>query len=106
RHPYSSLSGRRNRDRGRPGPAWASPTAASGAVDVSGVTARAQNPGEVHPPGPRHRLGVDIGGTFTDLVLLDETSGRLLVGKVLTTPRDPAAGVLQGIRRLLARRTV
>jgi N-methylhydantoinase A len=45
---------------------------------------------------------VDIGGTFTDLVLLDETSGRLHIGKVPTTVPDPAAGVLDGIRRLLA----
>ena len=32
------------------------------------------------------RLGVDIGGTFTDLVVVDETTGAVRVGKVLTTP--------------------
>src|SRR5947209_4111997 len=39
------------------------------------------------------RAGVDIGGTFTDLLLVDGESGRFRVGKVLTTAREPAAGV-------------
>jgi N-methylhydantoinase A len=47
------------------------------------------------------RLGVDIGGTFTDLVVVDETTGAVRVGKVLTTPKDPAHGVEQGIQTLL-----
>ncbi len=47
------------------------------------------------------RLGVDIGGTFTDLVLVDESTGALRVGKVLTTPKDPAHAVEQGIQALL-----
>jgi N-methylhydantoinase A len=47
------------------------------------------------------RLGVDIGGTFTDLVLVDEATGAVHVGKVLTTPKDPAHGVEQGIQALL-----
>ena len=47
------------------------------------------------------RLGVDIGGTFTDLVVVDETTGAIRVGKVLTTPKDPAHGVEQGIQSLL-----
>jgi N-methylhydantoinase A len=45
-------------------------------------------------------LGVDIGGTFTDLVLVDEAAGRVWVGKELTTPRDPAVAVLSGLARL------
>ena len=48
-------------------------------------------------------LGVDIGGTFTDLVLLEQTSGRVMTGKVLTRTDDLAAGVLDGMRELLAR---
>src|SRR5437660_493709 len=44
------------------------------------------------------RLGVDIGGTFTDLVVIDEATGTARVGKVLTTPKDPAYGVEEGIR--------
>jgi N-methylhydantoinase A len=47
------------------------------------------------------RFGVDIGGTFTDLVVVDETTGALRVGKVLTTAKDPAHGVEQGIQTLL-----
>src|SRR5216110_1317809 len=47
------------------------------------------------------RLGVDIGGTFTDLVVIDEATGTARVGKVLTTPKDPAHGVEEGIHALL-----
>ena len=45
---------------------------------------------------PQYRLGVDVGGTHTDLVLLDSTTGRLLVEKVASTPKNPALGVLEG----------
>jgi N-methylhydantoinase A len=48
-------------------------------------------------------LAVDIGGTFTDLVLLDATSGRVVVEKVLTTPRAPLDGVRHGVGLLLAK---
>jgi N-methylhydantoinase A len=47
------------------------------------------------------RVGVDIGGTFTDLVVVDETTGAIRVGKVLTTAKDPAHGVEQGVQSLL-----
>jgi N-methylhydantoinase A len=47
------------------------------------------------------RLGVDIGGTFTDLVVVDEATGALSVGKVLTNPKDFALAVDQGIQALL-----
>src|SRR5437899_11302865 len=47
------------------------------------------------------RLGVDIGGTFTDLVVIDEATGTTRVGKILTTSKDPAHGVEQGIAALL-----
>ena len=43
------------------------------------------------------RVGVDIGGTFTDVVLADEASGRVAVLKVSTTPRDFARGVVDGL---------
>ena len=48
-----------------------------------------------------HSLGIDIGGTFTDVVAYDQESGRLVKAKVLTTPDDPARGVLDGIDALL-----
>ena len=44
------------------------------------------------------RIGVDIGGTFTDVVLADEASGAAAVVKVPTTPRDFAHGVMEGLR--------
>jgi N-methylhydantoinase A len=44
------------------------------------------------------RIGVDIGGTFTDVVLADEASGAAAVVKVPTTPRDFAGGVVEGLR--------
>jgi N-methylhydantoinase A len=47
-------------------------------------------------------IGVDVGGTFTDFVLLDAASGRLRFEKLLTTPDDPSAAVLDGIERILA----
>ena len=46
------------------------------------------------------RIGVDVGGTFTDLTLVDEESGRITVDKVPSTPDDPARGVVDGIRDL------
>lgn len=51
----------------------------------------------------RYRLGVDVGGTHTDLVLLDTTTGELLVEKVASTPKNPALGVLEGISKFVAR---
>jgi N-methylhydantoinase A len=49
----------------------------------------------------RYRLGVDIGGTHTDLVLLDTATGELLIEKVASTPDNPARGVLDGLTRYL-----
>ncbi|KAA2211618.1 hydantoinase/oxoprolinase family protein [Teichococcus oryzae] len=48
-------------------------------------------------------LAIDIGGTFTDIVLYDETTGRFAAHKELTTPADPASGVVAGIQHLFAR---
>ena len=45
------------------------------------------------------RIESDIGGTFTDLVVLDEASGEVGVAKVSTTPRDFAEGVIETLRR-------
>jgi N-methylhydantoinase A len=51
----------------------------------------------------RYRLGVDVGGTHTDLVLLDTACGEILIEKVASTPKNPALGVLGGVARFLAR---
>ncbi len=45
-------------------------------------------------------IGVDVGGTFTDLVFCDMDTGELAIHKVSTTPQDPSLGVLTGIREL------
>lgn len=51
--------------------------------------------------GP-YRLGVDVGGTHTDLVLLDEADGSIEIEKVSSTPSNPALGVLNGVNRFIA----
>jgi N-methylhydantoinase A len=53
------------------------------------------------PNGNPSRIGVDIGGTFTDLVWVDETTGAVRVGKLLTTPKDPSQAVEEGVVTLL-----
>ena len=47
------------------------------------------------------KLGVDIGGTFTDVFLTEEISGRYWIGKKLTTHKDPSLGVIGLIKELL-----
>ncbi len=47
-----------------------------------------------------YRLGVDVGGTFTDLLLIDENSGETYTAKVPSTPEDSSIGVLNGIARI------
>jgi N-methylhydantoinase A len=51
----------------------------------------------------KYRLGVDVGGTHTDLVLLDAGSGAIAVEKVSTTPANPALGIMRGIANFAAR---
>ena len=46
------------------------------------------------------RLGVDVGGTFTDLIFVDDGTGAILVHKVPTTPEDPSQGTVQGLREI------
>ena len=53
-----------------------------------------------------HRLGVDVGGTFTDLLLVHEETGDLSRVKTPSTPIDPSQGVLAGVKRILEQRDV
>ena len=48
------------------------------------------------------RVGVDVGGTFTDLIEVDDETGTILVHKLPTTPDDPSKGTVQGIREIAA----
>jgi len=56
--------------------------------------------------GMAWRIGVDIGGTFTDVAMVDEESGRIDIAKVLTTPHDFSAGVLQGLRQGISEQAI
>jgi N-methylhydantoinase A len=50
-----------------------------------------------------YRLGVDVGGTFTDLLLIDENDGTTFTAKVPSTPGDPSVAVLNGIAQVCER---
>ncbi len=54
----------------------------------------------------RHRIGVDIGGTFTDLVVFDDATGTFAVGKMLTTSRDPSQAVETLVLETLRRESI
>jgi N-methylhydantoinase A len=47
------------------------------------------------------RLGIDVGGTFTDAVLISEATGEIQIAKVPSTPRDPSLGFLAAVTRIL-----
>ena len=51
---------------------------------------------------PSYRLGVDVGGTFTDLLLLREDTGQTWRAKVPSTPEDQSVGVIQGKDQILS----
>ena len=51
----------------------------------------------------RYRIGVDVGGTFTDFYVLDETSGAILTGKRPSTPDNPARAIIEGLQALASR---
>ena len=62
------------------------------------------NPQSAIPnPQSGYRLGCDIGGTFTDFVLVNDDTGEFTINKCLTTPGDPSDAVEEGVRQLLVR---
>jgi len=50
---------------------------------------------------PRLRIGIDTGGTFTDIVAVDTGTGAMRVTKVASTPANPAVGLVRGIKQIL-----
>jgi N-methylhydantoinase A len=48
-----------------------------------------------------YKIGVDVGGTFTDVFLLNETTGQLAVHKVSSTPEDPSKAIIHGVFEIL-----
>src|SRR6266568_847660 len=50
----------------------------------------------------RFRIGIDTGGTFTDIVSVDTVSGAMQVTKVASTPSNPAIGLVRGVNEILA----
>lgn len=52
--------------------------------------------------GARFRIGIDTGGTFTDIVSVDTGSGAMRVTKVASTPANPAVGLVRGVNAILA----
>ena len=50
-----------------------------------------------------YNLGVDVGGTFTDVIVFDESTHELTIDKVLSTPANPSEGVLHGIEEATAK---
>ncbi|MGB1734422.1 MAG: hydantoinase/oxoprolinase N-terminal domain-containing protein, partial [Acidimicrobiales bacterium] len=63
------------------------------------MTQSETSPGTTNRPVAPWRIGVDVGGTFTDLVLAD-AGGRAWVAKVPSVPSDPSAGVLSAVQRI------
>lgn len=51
---------------------------------------------------PRYRIGIDTGGTFTDIVSIDSVTGAMRVTKVSSTPSNPAIGLVRGVNDILA----
>src|ERR1043166_46103 len=56
--------------------------------------------------GAGFRLGIDVGGTFTDAVLVSEDTGEIQISKVLSTPHDPSVGFLTALEQILAKASV
>lgn len=54
----------------------------------------------------RYRVGIDVGGTFTDFVLAERTSGRLVYYKEPSVPADPSEAVLAGMRALVSQESI
>src|SRR4051794_22967128 len=68
-------------------------------ADVDGSEGRG---GRVHLGAMRIRIGIDTGGTFTDVVALDEATGEMATSKTPSTPADPAEGFMAAVHKALS----
>src|ERR1700730_17648080 len=68
-----------------------------GGTITAGITGKTRN------GMARWRVGVDSGGTFTDICLFDEQAGRIETWKVPSTPDDPSRGIAQGVEEGMRR---
>src|SRR5208282_4223489 len=65
------------------------------------VTAAAVYGGRLPPQRASARIGIDVGGTFTDATLIDDATGRIFSAKTLPPPRDRSLGVIDAIRAVI-----
>ena len=52
------------------------------------------------------RLGIDVGGTFTDLLLFNEATGEISLLKTPSTPEDQSVGIFTGIQEIIAKNSL
>ena len=79
-------------------PARSDTTISSDASNTSNPSRRQARETSSKSPNLSVRIGIDIGGTFTDLTLIDDETGELVINKTLTTPEDPSLAVEQVTR--------
>src|SRR5919198_2083060 len=67
----------------------------------SRLRARSEHDSRLRARSEHFRIGIDIGGTFSDFVILDESSGQIRILKVPSTPADPSQAVANGLAELV-----
>ena len=67
----------------------------------SRLRARSEHDSRLRERSEHFRIGIDIGGTFSDFVILDESSGQIRILKVPSTPADPSQAVANGLAELV-----
>jgi hypothetical protein len=65
------------------------------------VDTQARSHGSMTERLVRVRIGIDTGGTFTDVVAMDETTGEIFTTKTPSVPEDPSLAVLKGLQKIL-----
>jgi hypothetical protein len=84
-----------------PGESSLSPIDTRSVLDIEQAGGRADETGMAQAGTSRFRIGVDTGGTFTDIVAVDTGSGAMRVTKIASTPLNPAVGLVRGVAAIL-----